>query len=185
MTSAGTTRICAGGLLVRGGQILLARRSGDRKFYPGVWDIIGGHCEGGEAPADALVRELEEEIGVKAHVFEEIAVLEEPQPAEHGDARYHVFVVTSWGGGEPRLLGAEHSELRCEPCSRIGSTTCSSWVWQPLPRRIGTWRCIRTRHLTRHSSGPLARIRSPRPLTASVRRHRIGAEDCAFDNVTG
>ena len=92
--------------------MLLARRSGDRKFYPGVWDIIGGHCEGGEAPADALVRELEEEIGVKAHVFEEIAVLEEPQPAEHGDARYHVFVVTSWGGGEPRLLGAEHSELR-------------------------------------------------------------------------
>ena len=60
----------------------MARRSGDRKFYPGVWDIIGGHCEGGEAPADALVRELEEEIGVKAHVFEEIAVLEEPQPAE-------------------------------------------------------------------------------------------------------
>jgi len=31
---------------------------------------------------------------------------------KHGDARYHVFVVTSWGGGEPRLLGAEHSELR-------------------------------------------------------------------------
>jgi 8-oxo-dGTP pyrophosphatase MutT (NUDIX family) len=23
-----------------------------------------------------------------------------------------VFVVTAWGGGEPRLLGSEHSDLR-------------------------------------------------------------------------
>ena len=54
----------------------------------------------------------EEEIGVKPGAFEEIAVLEEPQPAEHGQAQYHVFIVTAWGGGEPRLLGSEHSELR-------------------------------------------------------------------------
>ncbi len=112
MASARTMRVCAGGLLVRGDEILLARRSEDRKFYPGVWDVIGGHCEGGGAPGDTLVRELEEEVGVKAYAFEEIAVLEEPQPAEHGEARYHMFVVMAWGGGEPRLLGSEHSELR-------------------------------------------------------------------------
>ena len=47
-------RICAGGLLVRQGRILLARRSADRSFYPGVRDVIGGHCERDEAPADAL-----------------------------------------------------------------------------------------------------------------------------------
>jgi 8-oxo-dGTP diphosphatase len=91
--------------------MLLAKRSEDRTFYPGVWDIIGGHCEGNETPADALLRELEEEIGVKALVCEEIAVLGEPQPAEHGEARYHVFIVTAWSG-EPRLRNAEHSELR-------------------------------------------------------------------------
>ena len=68
-------RICAGGLLVRGGEILLARRSEDRRFYPGVWDIIGGHSEGDETPADTLVRELEEEAGIKASRFEQIAVL--------------------------------------------------------------------------------------------------------------
>jgi len=105
-------RVCAAGLLVRGDKILLARRSEDREFYPGVWDVIGGHCEGGETPADTLVREVEEEVGVKACEFEEIAVLEEPKPAKHGEARYHVFVVTAWDGAEPRLLGSEHSELR-------------------------------------------------------------------------
>ena len=104
-------RICAGGLLVRSNEILLAKRSADRAFYPGVWDVVGGHCEENEVPTDALVRELEEEIGVKALAFEEIGTLEEPQPAENGEANYHIFAVTAWTG-EPRLLNAEHSELR-------------------------------------------------------------------------
>jgi len=104
-------RICAGGLLVRSNEILLAKRSADRTFYPGVWDVVGGHCEGNETPTDALLRELEEELGVKALAFEEIATLEEPQPAENGEANYHIFAVTAWTG-EPRLLNAEHSELR-------------------------------------------------------------------------
>jgi len=105
-------RICAGGLLIRGDEMLLARRSPERLFYPGVWDVIGGHCEKDEAPGDALVREVKEEIGVTPRTVKEIAVLAEPHPAEHGEARYHIFLVTSWTGGEPRLRGSEHSELR-------------------------------------------------------------------------
>jgi 8-oxo-dGTP pyrophosphatase MutT (NUDIX family) len=31
---------------------------------------------------------------------------------EHGDAQYHIFLVTAWAGGEPRLQNSEHSELR-------------------------------------------------------------------------
>jgi 8-oxo-dGTP diphosphatase len=105
-------RICAGGVLVRGETILLAKRSAERAFYPGVWDIIGGHCEANETPAETLVRELQEEVGIRPRTFEEIAVLDEPRPAEHGEAMYHVFSVTAWDGAEPRLLGSEHSELR-------------------------------------------------------------------------
>ncbi len=105
-------RTCAGGFLVREDRILLAKRAADRDFYPSVWDVIGGHCEGNEAPVDALVRELEEEIGVTPRAFERIAVLAEPHPADHGEAEYHIFVVTAWGDGEPRLRGPEHSELR-------------------------------------------------------------------------
>src|SRR5438552_4228534 len=55
--------------------------------------------------------ELREEIGVEALAFEEIAVLGEPPPASHGEARYHMFLVTAWGG-DARLLDSEHSELR-------------------------------------------------------------------------
>ncbi len=92
--------------------MLLALRSAERAFYPGVWDLVGGHSAPGEAPDDTLVREVREETGVTPIAFEEVAVLEEPNPAEHGDARYHVFVVTGWAGREPRLQGPEHSELR-------------------------------------------------------------------------
>jgi len=63
------------------------------------------------APAETLVRELQEEIGVQVLAFEEIAVLGEPQPASHGEAQYHMFLVTAWDG-DPRLLDSEHSELR-------------------------------------------------------------------------
>jgi 8-oxo-dGTP pyrophosphatase MutT (NUDIX family) len=77
-----------------------------------LWDVPGGHCEAGEAPAQALARELEEEIGVTPRAFAELAVLDEPRPAEHGEARYHMFAVTAWDGGEPRLRGPEHAELR-------------------------------------------------------------------------
>ena len=142
-------RICARGLLVRGDETLLARRSDERTFYPGVWDVVGGHCEGDETPVDTLIRELEEEVGVKACVFEEIAVLEEPRPVEHGEAQYHVFIVTAWAGGEPRLLNAEHSELRwlsldhalALPLAHLGTATFSTRCWD---RDAGADKVIRS-----------------------------------------
>jgi 8-oxo-dGTP diphosphatase len=123
-------RICAGGILVRGDEILLARRSEGRTFYPGVWDVVGGHCADNEAPTDTLIREIEEEIGVRALVFEEIAVLSEPQPAIYGAARYHMFLVTAWGGGPltlvRKLLASNRKieGLESTTARRPGQTSC-------------------------------------------------------------
>ena len=102
-------RVCAGGLLIRRDAILLLKRSEDRPYYPGVWDVPGGHCESGETPAAALARELEEEIGVHVSSCEEIARVEDP--LADGGIRCHFFVVTAWRG-EPRIVDAEHSDLR-------------------------------------------------------------------------
>lgn len=51
-------------LVVCDGRALLCHRSPERRWYPDVWDLAGGHVEAGESPARALVRELREELGV-------------------------------------------------------------------------------------------------------------------------
>ena len=51
--------------IIRGPRgILLTRRA--RPPYAGTWDLPGGFLEAGEAPDRGLVRELREELGVRA-----------------------------------------------------------------------------------------------------------------------
>jgi 8-oxo-dGTP diphosphatase len=59
--------IVAGALLQDGqGRILIAQRP-ENKPMPFLWEIPGGKLERGESPQNALVRELEEEIGLIAN----------------------------------------------------------------------------------------------------------------------
>ncbi len=47
------------------GEILLQKRSLDKDIQPGKWDTsVGGHLDVGEDYGQAVVRELEEELGV-------------------------------------------------------------------------------------------------------------------------
>jgi mutator protein MutT len=51
-------------ILRDGDAVLLCHRHPDREWVPNVWDFPGGHVEDHETPRQALVRELEEELGV-------------------------------------------------------------------------------------------------------------------------
>ena len=102
---------CACGILVKGGQILLGKRAADRRNRPNVWDILGGHCEPGEDLERALVREIEEEVGVTPVQFRHMTTLAEPRPDAYGPHRYHVLVITKWHGGRPVMKGVQHAEL--------------------------------------------------------------------------
>jgi 8-oxo-dGTP diphosphatase len=55
------------GAIVRDGQVLLARRSPEMAL-PGCWELPGGKVEPGESDAEALERELLEELGVRVAV---------------------------------------------------------------------------------------------------------------------
>ena len=58
-------------LLVDGGRVLACRRRADQD-HPGKWEFPGGKVEPGESEADALRRELREELGVEAIVGEAV-----------------------------------------------------------------------------------------------------------------
>lgn len=51
------------------GKILITKRHPD-KHYGGLWEITGGSAVAGEKPAEAAVRELYEETGIKAEPHE-------------------------------------------------------------------------------------------------------------------
>ncbi|MEP7350559.1 MAG: (deoxy)nucleoside triphosphate pyrophosphohydrolase [Sphingorhabdus sp.] len=55
--------VVAAALTNQVGEILLQKRPDDRPMA-GLWEFPGGKVEAGESPESALVRELEEELGV-------------------------------------------------------------------------------------------------------------------------
>ncbi len=55
-------------------QILLTKRSPEKKFAPNLWENTGGHAETGETAAEAIVRELVEETGIEAKPEEMIEI---------------------------------------------------------------------------------------------------------------
>ena len=59
------TSLCAFALIIdQQSRVLLCRRKKDRK-----WNLPGGHADPGEAPWDAVVREVREEVGVEVRVL--------------------------------------------------------------------------------------------------------------------
>ena len=67
-----TTKQCTLVFLRRGGEILLAMKK--RGFGQGHWNGAGGKIEPGETIEQAMIREAEEEIGVRPTRFRRVAV---------------------------------------------------------------------------------------------------------------
>jgi len=58
-----TMTVVAAALLAESGQVLLQQRAPGRQMA-GLWEFPGGKVESGETPEGALIRELEEELGI-------------------------------------------------------------------------------------------------------------------------
>jgi len=94
------------GLLLRGGRGLLLHRAPTRRWYPDCWDLPGGHVEKGETPAEALRRELVEELAVTA------VVTGAPLAQVRGDDfRMDVWKVDQWDGEPANVDPNEHDAL--------------------------------------------------------------------------
>ena len=80
-----------GCVVIRDGKILLVKRG-----YPpraGFWSVPGGAIEAGEGIAEAAVRELEEETGIRAKPIGIIDVYNAVTKDESGRVQYHYVIL--------------------------------------------------------------------------------------------
>ena len=76
-------------------KILLAQRPAHAD-QPGMWEFAGGKVEAGEAQPEALIRELQEELGIEAEVGERL--IEVPQHYPGKRLRLEVRAIRRWSG---------------------------------------------------------------------------------------
>ena len=95
------------------GRVLLTRRT--REPMAGMWHMAGGAVEYGESHEDALVRELREELGVKAKLLSRVPVAIcstlYPSVERHVVAIYFRCEIVS---GRPRAKDATDAVAWCD-----------------------------------------------------------------------
>lgn len=111
--------VAAGVIYRDDGSFLLGQRA-PGTFYPGYWEFPGGKVEVGESPAQALCRELDEELGIRVERLRPWLMREHHY--EHAHVRLHFFEVTAWSGtvndhvhSALRWVRAETMEHDCAP----------------------------------------------------------------------
>ena len=100
--SVGTTRIIdvVAAIIERDGRWLLSKRQ-EGTHLAGLWEFPGGKCEPGETHEAALVREIDEELGVGVSVGPEMLVTVHTYADR--TVRLHFHACTLSGEPEPRL----------------------------------------------------------------------------------
>lgn len=96
------------------GRYLLAQRPKGR-IWDGYWEFPGGKIEAGETPAEAMDRELAEELGIRVTRSDPwlLKVFDYP----HARVRLHFFHVREWSGTPTCLEGQQlHWQTPGEPC---------------------------------------------------------------------
>jgi 8-oxo-dGTP diphosphatase len=119
------------GMLVRDGKVLVAERPLD-KPYSGYWEFPGGKIEADESPADALKRELHEELGID--VVSSESLLEHQHVYPDKTVYLHILLVTQFKG-EPH--SNENQQLRWVTLTEIQTLRILEGNW-PIIEKLNS-----------------------------------------------
>lgn len=98
-------------VILRGDRYLVCQRP-VHKRHGGFWEFPGGKCEFGESDADAVKRELAEELGVEAKRVGECLF-----EIQENDSAFLIVFISVEIEGEPVCI--EHQELRWCPLEEL------------------------------------------------------------------
>lgn len=93
-------------IIINDGKVLIAQRAEKQKLA-GRWEFPGGKVEAGETPEECLVREIEEELGIKIKVDSFFG--ENVYEYDTGTIRLLAYKA-KWVGGEFKLT--DHSQIK-------------------------------------------------------------------------
>ena len=100
------------------GRVLVQQRPAG-KHHAGLWEFPGGKIEPEETPEAALVRELEEELGIATDAADLIPIAFASQP--HGERRLVLLLYrcSSWRGAPRALEGGALAWHRPETLTKL------------------------------------------------------------------
>jgi 8-oxo-dGTP diphosphatase len=117
MTSLPVLLVVAVALIDSDGRVLLAQRP-EGKPMAGLWEFPGGKVQDGESPEAALIRELNEELGIDTHE----SCLAPLTFASHSYADFHLlmplYVCRRWQGIVAAREGQRLAWVRAERLGR-------------------------------------------------------------------
>lgn len=90
-------------VISRGAELLVCQRPA-HKQHGGLWEFPGGKCEPGESDADAVARELKEELNVDVSAIGEVLFV-----AHEKGSPYEIAFIATEIVGEPVCV--EHDAL--------------------------------------------------------------------------
>ena len=103
-------------IIEREGRILICQRAPGQS-HPLKWEFPGGKVEPGETTAQALARELEEELGISGATGEEITRYEFQYPGKK-PVRLIFLRVTAYAGEPQNRI---FHDMRWEPRDRLSA----------------------------------------------------------------
>lgn len=104
MEKSPTLLVVAAALIDGEGRVLLQQRAPDRQMA-GLWEFPGGKVEQGERPEAALIRELEEELGIEVHADQLAAAAFASAPLGERHLLLLLYLCRRWRG-VPQALDA-------------------------------------------------------------------------------
>ncbi len=101
-----TMVVVAAALQRESGQWLMQRRP-DHKHHGGLWEFPGGKVEGDESPENALIRELNEELGIAVRAGTAAFVASASSGGQGGDSTIVIslYKVVAWAGEPAPIEG--------------------------------------------------------------------------------